>query len=83
MKAHGENAGSAGTSCSLKWLALPVLLEKACGHKAEGGPGPPYLPSFPTAITGSPIHHILNGTLQIYLSGQRIQIKNETTISLA
>lgn len=39
--------------------------------------------SLPTAITRSLIHHILNSTLQIYLSGQRNQIKNETTISLA
>ena len=43
----------------------------------------PYLPPFPTAITGCPAHPILNSTLQIYLSGQRIHIKNETSISLA
>ena len=41
-----------------------------------------YLPPFPTPITGSPAHPIVNSTLQIYLSGQRIQIKNES-ISLA
>lgn len=62
---------------SQKWQALPVSFQKAYRFtEAESF-------SFFYAITRSPIQHILYRAFQIYLSRQRIQIKNETTISLA
>ena len=68
----GEMAGS--TCFTLKGLQ---------SHEDDCSPRLLYLSPFPTAVIRSSVHPILNSTLQIYLSGQRIQIKNETSISLA